>query len=141
MNRKDVLSILVHHAKTNGFDFRRWFESKVAREWSGTENAIDELCYGRRYFALLFSHEFARSFWNQGMHISIVVPAATYTRRDSRGAVITVSRRAFTRRTLKPDAWRYHLREMAASDDPLRYISRFLVADGSLAATLPQKSR
>ena len=95
---------------------------------------MEQLAHGRRYYALLFSHEFARSFWKHGVQISFVVPAATYTRRDSRGEVITVQRKAFTRRTLKPDAWRYHLKEMAASEDPLRYISRFIVAREDAAA-------
>ena len=99
------------------------------------DDAIDLLARGRRYYSLLFAHEFARAFWKQGSQISFVVPAATYTRRDKEGRIITVTRKPFTRRTLKADVWKYHLREMAAHDEPLRYIRRFLVIEGDVQQT------
>ena len=71
-------------------------------------------------------------FWKQGSQISFVVPAASYTRRDKEGRIVTVTRKPFTRRTLKADVWKYHLREMAAHDEPLRYIRRFLVIEGDV---------
>jgi hypothetical protein len=42
---------------------------------------------------------------------------------------VSVTRKPFTRRTLKADVRKYHLREMAAHDEPLRYIRRFLVME------------
>ena len=39
-----------------------------------------------------------------------------------------VTRKPFTRRTIKPDVWKYHLREMAAAPDPIVYVCRFLPA-------------
>ena len=59
--------------------------------------------------------------------MTFIVPTSSYTRHNKNGSVITVTRKAFTRRTLKPDAWQYHLREMAASEDALLYIRRFIV--------------
>ena len=57
--------------------------------------------------------------------------------------MITVTRKAFTRRTLKSDAWMYHLREMAAREDPLEYIRRFVVRREDLedyrASTSPEE--
>jgi len=32
------------------------------------------------------------------------------------------------RRTIKPDVWKYHLRQMAAAQDPIEYLCRFLPA-------------
>ena len=37
-------------------------------------------------------------------------------------------RKPFTRRTIKPDVWKYHLRQMAAAEDPVDYLCRFLPA-------------
>jgi hypothetical protein len=127
MTRVELLRILVRQARANGFEFRKWFQRAIDPSWKSFDAAVELLAQGRRYYALLFAHDFARSFWKQGSQISFVVPAATYTRRDKEGRIITVTRKPFTRRTLKADVWKYHLREMAAHDEPLRYIRRFLV--------------
>lgn len=127
MTRKEVLALLVLHARNNGFLFRRWYKSKIHTPWQDFETAIDTLANDQRYYALLFSHDFAQCFWKQGSQITFVVPTVEYERPSKGGKIITVRRKAFTRRTTKPDAWVYHLREMAAAEDPLRYIRRFLV--------------
>ncbi|MBV8115108.1 MAG: hypothetical protein JO300_10230 [Silvibacterium sp.] len=119
-------------ARTNGFELRRWYKSKIDGEWPGTDPALETLASGHRYYALLFSHEFARAFWKQGTHIQFVVPTQHFTRLNARGERVTVTRKAYTRRTLKPNAWKYHLREMAASPDALHYIRRFLVTHEEL---------
>ncbi len=137
MKRTELLRIMVRQARDNGFPFRQWFVSRMDLPWSNFEEAIEALARGNRYYALLFSHEFAQSFWKQGTQFSFVVPSASYTRRDGEGKMITVSRKAFTRRTLKADVWRYHLREMAVADDPLLYAGRFLVTEESLRGELP----
>jgi hypothetical protein len=132
MTRQELLRIVIRQARINGFPFRRWFQVAVEPSWSGFDDAVELLAQGRRYYALLFAHEFARSFWKQGSQISFIVPTASYTRRDKEGRIVTVTRKPFTRRTLKADVWRYHLREMAAHDEPLRYIRRFLVIEGDV---------
>jgi hypothetical protein len=35
---------------------------------------------------------------------------------------------------MRGNSWEYHLREMAAVDEPLRYIRRFLVTEEEVAA-------
>ncbi len=135
MTRLEVLRIVIRQARTNGFAFRKWFQKSIDPTWSDFESAVEELSRGRRYYALLFAHDFASAFWKQGSQISFVVPAATYTRRDKAGRIVTVSRKPFTRRTLKADVWKYHLREMAAHDEPIRYIRRFLVIEGDVQQT------
>jgi len=131
MTRQELLRIVIRQARNNGFPFRKWFQVAVD-PWTNFEDAIELLAKGRRYYSLLFAHEFARSFWKQGAQISFIVPAASYTRRDKEGRIVTVTRKPFTRRTLKADVWKYHLREMAAHDEPLRYIRRFLVIEGDV---------
>jgi hypothetical protein len=124
--------MVIRQARTNGFPFRRWFQTAIDPSWNSFDDAVELLAQGRRYYALLFAHEFARTFWKQGSQISFVVPASSYTRRDREGRIVTVTRKPFTRRTLKADVWKYHLREMAAHDEPLRYIRRFLVIEGDV---------
>src|ERR1700733_2829048 len=135
MTRQELLRIVIRQARTNGFPFRRWFLATIDSSWTSFDDAVELLAQGRRYYSLLFAHEFARTFWKQGAQISFVVPAASYTRRDKEGRIVTVTRKPFTRRTLKADVWKYHLREMAAHDEPLRYIRRFLVIEGDVQQT------
>ena len=134
MTRKDVLHLLVMQARTNGFELRKWYQAKIDRHWSSPQAALETLAAGHRYYALLFSHEFAQAFWKQGSQIQFVVPTQRFQRLNAKGQRITVTRKAYTRRTLKPDAWKYHLREMAASEEPLSYIRRFLVTHEELHA-------
>lgn len=134
MTRSELLRIVVSQAKENGFAFRKWFLEHIRPEWSGMPEAINLLATENRHYALLFSHEFARAFWNKGAQMTFIVPAASYTRRNAQGEIITVERKAFTRRTIKPNVWKYHLRQMAVSDDPLRYIRRFLLIEEDLEA-------
>src|SRR5271156_4578774 len=134
MTRKELLNLLVLQARANGFELRKWYQSKIERQWTSPEAAIATLASGNRYYALLFSHEFAQAFWRQGTQMQFVVPTQHFTRLNASGQLGTVTRKAYTRRTLKPDAWKYHLREMAASEDPLRYIRRFLVTHEELQA-------
>jgi hypothetical protein len=135
MTRQELLRIVIRQARANGFQFRKWYLAAIDPSWNSFDDAVDVLAQGRRYYSLLFAHEFANAFWKQGSQISFVVPAATYTRRDKEGRIVTVTRKPFTRRTLKADVWKYHLREMAANDEPLRYIRRFLVLEGDVQQT------
>ena len=133
MTREALLRILLSHAKKNGFEFRKWFVNHIQPTWPGADKALAILCEGSRFYALIFSHSFARNFWKQGAQISFIVPSVSYTRRNPAGKIVTVSRKAFTRRTLKADVWRYHLGEMALAEDPLRYLRRFLLVEEDLA--------
>src|SRR5271170_5814893 len=81
MTRQELLRIVIRQARTNGFLFRRWFQVAVDPTWTSFDDAVELLAEGRRYYSLLFAHEFARSFWKQGSQISFLVPAASYTRR------------------------------------------------------------
>ena len=126
MTRQEVLRIVIRRARGNGFEFRRWFLTAIHPSWTGFDGAVELLSQRRRYYALLFSHEFARAFWKQGSQISFVVPSASYTRKDKNGHIVTVTRKPFTRRAIKADVWKYHVRQMAVSEDPIRYLHRFL---------------
>lgn len=129
MTRKEFLRLIVLQARANGFEFRKWYQSKIGEEWTTADAAVETLSQGGRYYALLFSHEFARYFWRPGRQMQFVVPRQEFTRLNPRGEEITVVRKAYTRRTMRGNSWEYHLREMAAADEPLRYIRRFLITE------------
>lgn len=137
MNRKELLRLLLNQAQSNGFEFRPWFQENVRQIWPGSEPAITLLADEGRHFTLLFSHDFAQCFWRSGGHMSFVVPATSYSRVNSRGGVVQVTRKQFTRRTIKPDVWKYHLRQMAASEDPIDYLCRFLPAADQIKLQAP----
>jgi hypothetical protein len=133
MNRKELLRLLVNQAQSNGFEFRRWYQTNVQPVWPGAEQALAVLADEGRYFALVFSHDFVRCYWRTGARISFSVPSVTYPRVNRKGEVVVVTRKPFTRRTIKPDVWKYHLRQMAAAEDPVAYLCRFLPAQDQAA--------
>ncbi|MDP9037677.1 MAG: hypothetical protein M3O02_00205 [Acidobacteriota bacterium] len=132
MTRLELLYLLVAQARANGFEFRKWYVSRLGLPWATTKQALETLAEHRRYYALLFAHEFASSFWKAGERITFQVPTQTFTRRMKDGSIGVVHRKAFTRRSARDDAWRYHLREMAAAEEPLRYMRRYLRVEDDL---------
>jgi hypothetical protein len=137
MNRKEMLRLLLNQAQFNGFEFRRWFQSQVQPVWPGAEQALTLLAGESRYFTLLFSHEFARCFWRAGAQMSFMIPSITYPRVNSHGEVVHVTRKPFTRRTIKPDVWKYHIGQMAIAEDPILYLCRFLPSQDFAALQEP----
>jgi hypothetical protein len=132
MTRLELLTIVVARARTNGFEFRRWYITRLQLPWIGADASLRLLAEQRRYYALLFAHEFAFAFWKAGEEIVFTMPAMTYQRCLRNGTVITVNRKPFQRRSARRNAWLYHLREMAAADEPLRYIRRYLNVEDDL---------
>lgn len=133
MTRAELLRALIRQAKSNGFEFRRWYASRMLVPWTGFNAAVSHISEERRYYALLFAHEFARSFWCPGTKMTFVVPNNRFTRILKDGSTMIVERKGHTRRTVLPDVWRYHLKEMAVAEDPLRYIRKFLLIEEDLA--------
>ena len=43
-----------------------------------------------------------------------------------------MNRKGFTRRSARADAWLYHLRELAASEEPLRTMRKYLRVEDDL---------
>src|ERR1035441_7782671 len=41
MTRRDTLFVLITQARTNGFDFRRWFRSTISPSWTEEGEAIE----------------------------------------------------------------------------------------------------
>jgi hypothetical protein len=132
MTRLELLKIVVGRARSHGFEFRRWYTGRMGLPWISAEAAITLLEAQRRYYALLFSHEFAICFWKAGEEITFAVPEKSFERVKPDGSIATVKRAGFMRRSSRKDAWRYHLREMALAEEPLRYIRKYLNVDEEL---------
>lgn len=128
MNRIELLQLVVAQARKNGFEFRHWYTRRLGLEWSNTQNALATLDQQRRYYALLFSHEFASAFWRAGDEMTLNVDGQTFQRRGPGGNVLTVNRKPYTRRRLREHSWKYHLKHMAANEEPLRYVRKFVRA-------------
>jgi hypothetical protein len=136
MTRLELLTIVVGRARTNGFEFRRWYTTRLDLPWISAEAALTLLDQQRRYYALLFSHDFACAFWKAGEDITFSVPAQSFKRPMPDGSIKTVQRKSFIRRSARPDAWRYHLREMALAEEPLRYLRKYLNVEEDLTEVL-----
>jgi hypothetical protein len=132
MTRFELLQVLVGQARVNGFPFKKWYVSRMGLPWTTTQEALERLAEERRYYALLFSHEFASSFWKAGELMTFQVPTQKFSRAMADGTVREITRKAYTRRTAREDVWRYHLREMAVTEEPLKYIRRFVRVEDDL---------
>jgi hypothetical protein len=132
MTRFDLLHLLLGQARTNGFEFRKWFTGRLGLPWKNTRDAVETLAAERRYYALLFSHEFAQSFWKAGQKMTFLVPTQTFLRNKPDGSVATVTRKGYIRRSGREDAWKYHLRELAMQEEPLRYMRRYLKVEDEM---------
>ncbi|GAA3765810.1 hypothetical protein [Terriglobus aquaticus] len=129
MTRIELLQHLITQARENGFEFRKWFRSHTARPWTTAMEAVEWLSQGSRAHMLLFSQDFARYFFREGERIRFIQPALAYQRVGPDGSIKQIRRRAHTRQSNREDVWLYHLREMAAAEEPLRYIRRYLLLD------------
>jgi hypothetical protein len=134
MTRVELLQLLVSQARSNGFEFRRWYVGKLGLPWESARQAVETLAKERRYYALLFSHEFASSFWKAGELMTFQVPTQSFMRKMKDGSIGTVKRKGYTRRSAREDAWLYHLKELAAAEEPLRYMRRYLRVEEELEA-------
>jgi hypothetical protein len=132
MTRVELLLLLIGQARNNGFEFRKWYVTKMGLPWENARQAVETLASQRRYYALLFSHAFASTFWKPGEVMTFQVPTQTFTRRMKDGTIGTVKRKGYTRRSAREDAWLYHLKELAAVDEPLRYMRRYLRVEDEL---------
>ena len=132
MTRSELIHLLIGQARSNGFEFRKWYVGKIGLPWKNSTAAIEMLAVERRYYALLFSHEFASAFWKAGTEMTFQVPTQTFMRKMADGSIGTVNRKGYTRRSTREDAWLYHLKELAASPEPLRYMRRYLRVEDDL---------
>lgn len=128
MTRLELLKTLVRQARANDFQFRKWYTGHLGMAWSSFDAAIESLAEERRYYALLFSHEFAQALWKDGEKMTFVLPNSSFTRIGKNGEIMTVERKAFTRRSTREGAWRFHLQQLALAEEPLRYMRRYLAA-------------
>jgi hypothetical protein len=142
MTRIELLQLLVGQARSNGFEFRRWYVGKLGLPWESSREAVETLAKEQRYYALLFSHEFASSFWKAGALMTFQVPTQSFMRKMKDGSIGMVKRKGYTRRSAREDAWLYHLKELAAAEEPLRYMRRYLRVEEELeaetAVTVPE---
>src|SRR5260370_1425125 len=86
MTRFELLQLLIGQARANGFEFRRGYVGKLGLPWKSAREAIEMLAGERRYYALLFSHEFASNFWRAGELMTFQVPTQTFTRTMADGS-------------------------------------------------------
>jgi hypothetical protein len=134
MTRVELLQLLVGQARSNGFEFRKWYVVKLGLPWENARKAVEMLAVERRYYALLFSHEFASNFWKAGELMTFQVPTQSFMRKMKDGTIGTVNRKGYTRRSAREDAWLYHLKELAAAEEPLRYMRKYLRVEEELEA-------
>lgn len=136
MTRTRLLQLIIQQARAGGFEFRKWFAANVGIPWTGADHAVEWLSRGERAHILLFSQNFAEHFWRSGQRVTFLVPAQQFQRVGPDGSIRTVDRKAHLRQSSRENVWRFHLREMASSTQPLRYIRRYLIVDEAVEEAL-----
>lgn len=126
MTRLELLQILIGKAREHGFDFKRWYVACLGLSWENAHSALVVVESQRRYYALLFHHDFAQAFWKEGETMVINVPSQAFERVMPDGTTMLVERKSYVRRKGRPGVWRYHLSQMALHEEPLRYMRRFV---------------
>ncbi len=58
--------------------------------------------------------------------MTFLIPAQTFKRTTPDGTSVEVARKGYVRRSGRADAWKYHLKELALAEEPLRYMRRYL---------------
>jgi hypothetical protein len=132
MTRIELLRLLISQARANGFEFRRFYTGRMGLKWTDANAAVESLAAERRYYALLFSHDFAQNFWKAGEKMTFLVPAQTFQRTRSDGSIGVVHRKGYVKRTGRADAWKYHLKQLALAEEPLRYMRRYLKVEDEM---------
>ena len=141
MTRLELLHLVVIRARAHGFEFRRWYTHHLGLPWISADAALILLESQRRYYALVFSHEFAQTFWKPGADITFDVPPQTFQRIMPDGSTRTITRKPFIRRSVRPNAWKYHLRQMALAEEPLRYLRKYLHIEEDLPSEEESSTR
>lgn len=131
VTRKLLLQHLLHQARSNGLELRRWFRTDAALPWPGGDAAVEWLSQGHRINLLLLSHAFAMAFF-AAEDLRQIQPTTTYQRTAPNGVTRTITRRAHPRKSRNHGAWRYHLAQMALAPEPLLYAQRFLISSETI---------
>ena len=50
MTRFELLHLLVGQARSNGFDFRKWYTTKLGLPWESAQQSVETLSTERRYY-------------------------------------------------------------------------------------------
>lgn len=122
---KNILIKAVSIAKSNGFSISDSFFTDIEVE----DALFDDM---KSYYNIIFSHDFARSFWTEDLLMDIHVDSDdeeswevdlvdTLSSGNHPLAALTISNRS-----LRIPMWQYNLAQMSLSKDPLMYIKSTL---------------
>lgn len=118
MNREEVLTKVIAIAKRNGFDISDDFFTEIPAEtWLKDGQDL--------YYSLIFSHDFAISFFGENNIIvedcSEDVETMDLVQYENPIALLMANRN-----NIKIVAWQYHLAQMVMCSDPLVYLYKFM---------------
>ena len=118
MTNEEIFKKVIEKAVKNGM---KKYEGCTEEQWENLLESIDRnlsylFNYGG-YFAMIFSHSFAKAFWGDGK-----------VKRKRQSIVICntcLSSQNTTTLSAIP-AWRHHFQAMVLEEKPLKYIEKFL---------------
>jgi len=109
MTNEQILKKAIEKAVKNGWE-----------AWNTQEGyyTIEILIRERRYYSIIFSHDFARAFWGDGKRNEEYIDYAT--KKPVYSYQISGNNWSYLKR------WQHHLQQMVLEEEPLKYLEKFL---------------
>ena len=107
MTNKQILKKVTEKAVKNGYKktyIRDWFAKNFGKG--------EDFKYQYLYYAIIFSHDFAKAFWGEG-----IVKTDNIKDLFNEEKVIAI---------MTMISWQYHLQQMVLEKEPLKYLEQFL---------------
>lgn len=95
MTDKEVLQRAIEIAGKNGY------HAKFSER-----NCIDKYTIFKKYYKIIFSHDFAKAFWGEGDNDQVCKTCDHYVSMDK--------------------LWQYHLQQMVLKPNPIDYLREFV---------------
>lgn len=109
--QKEILKKAIEKAVEDGWN------ASLLLSWDPFSLAKDTEWFNRLVVSTIFSHDFAKSFWGEGMTTPDILKLACEGNNLGKSYKETV---------LPYMGWKYHIGEMAREEEPLKYIERYL---------------
>ena len=101
--------IAYEHMHNNEEILKKAIEKAVKNGYKKYADELWELLHENNYYGTIFSHDFAKAFWGESKCDCMQTPNGTLHKDNC-----------------KERDWQYHLQQMVISDDPVKYLKKFL---------------
>lgn len=118
MKSEKILEQVFEKAIKNGWQFP-WGKWNIWSDFAPLNKVIEWSIDTGFYYSIIFSHDFARAFWDRKRRLC---KRCGKDRHKSYASKVSCEMAYYI------PAWRYHLQQMVIQEDPIKYLEKFLEA-------------